>query len=454
MNMTLLLPWFPIILAAGVAGRLVGRTRGLGVGFLCSLFYVALVQAAAGIRFWQDGWVLFGVVAGALAIFGMGGWSGQSGTGAESRSADSSGGSSAGSNAAAAHAPIRHSLSGSTKSDPCDAARIQTLVTRFDEWLEDHRERANPWPEFGEFVRRELHTCVGATHAKLFRLQNESAELVALNNSGSLSGPERISPKHGLAGRVLSSGRAYLAELDGAAEFKSSEESVAWCIPVLQGTRRLGLVVVGHLSHPPARGRELFRAVASLVSQFWSCLSEVLAGRAAVQRDPVSGLVTRPTFFRSAERAILDSYQAEEPVAVAVVALEGLRELNDMARWEAADALVDESGRALSAKLRAEDRLGRFDGSRFILLLRRVDADLASLIVGQIVSRLAAICSDADRWGSRVQVRCGVSCSGTERPGIHELVDRALKQGIRARKEGARVALDRASSPEPANVPG
>lgn len=452
MSMTLLLPWFPIVLTAGVAGRLAGRSRGLGVGLFCALFYVALVQASGGVRIWTDGWVLVGVAAGALAILGMGGWAGQTSLATGDRSVEDPRPDASWSAKPSANLGHGDTLRNTTNDTASTLSRIRTFVTRFDEWLESHREQPNPWAEFGEFIRRELHSCVGATHTKLYRLQNDGAELVALNDSGSLSGPERISARHGLVGRVLASGRSYVPELDDLPQFKSEFDTVAWCIPVLQGTRRLGLVIVGHLAQAPDRTREPLQIVERLVSQFWCCLNEVLAGRAAVQQDPVSGLVTRPTFFRLAERAIVDSYQADEPVAMAVVSLEGLRELNDLGRWEAADALVDESGRVLRAKLRAEDQLGRFDGSRFILLLRRVDASLASLIVGQIVSRLSAICGDADRWGSRVQVRCGVSCSGTERPGIHELVDRALKQGSRARKEGTRVAVDREITKEPATA--
>ena len=98
-----------------------------------------------------------------------------------------------------------------------------------------------------------------------------------------------------------------------------------------------------------------------------------------------------------------------------------------------------------------DDHLGRFDGSRFVLLIRRVDTELASLIVGQIMSRLEILCNDIERWRVCVAVRCGVVGSGTENPDLRTLISRALVQCRRARLEDARIASD-LRSPTAADV--
>ena len=107
-----------------------------------------------------------------------------------------------------------------------------------------------------------------------------------------------------------------------------------------------------------------------------------------------------------------------------------------------ADDLVREVADALRRKIRTDDRLGRFDGSRLILLLRRVDSELASLIVSQIMSRLTALCADESRCGTAVTVRCGVAGSGTEEVGLRALISRALAQNRRARLENSSIASD------------
>ena len=93
-------------------------------------------------------------------------------------------------------------------------------------------------------------------------------------------------------------------------------------------------------------------------------------------------------------------------------------------------------------KLRADDGLGRFDGSRFVLLLRRVDSELASLIMDQLTSRLAELCEERERWRTQVSVRCGLAGSGTGQPDLRTLVSEALTQCTRARREQTRIASD------------
>ena len=75
MNLTLLLPWFPIILAVGVAGRLLGKTRGIGIGIACALFWIVLAQAGSNHAVWTDPWIVVSLITGSLAIIAMGAWS-------------------------------------------------------------------------------------------------------------------------------------------------------------------------------------------------------------------------------------------------------------------------------------------------------------------------------------------------------------------------------------------
>jgi hypothetical protein len=94
-----------------------------------------------------------------------------------------------------------------------------------------------------------------------------------------------------------------------------------------------------------------------------------------------------------------------------------------------------------------DDRLARFDDSRFIWLLRRVDSELAGLIVKQTMTRLSALCEDAVRWKARIAVRCGLAGSGMEKPELRLLLCRALAQAQRARVECLPIATE-VDSPE------
>ncbi|MEK7756237.1 MAG: diguanylate cyclase, partial [Planctomycetota bacterium] len=272
-----------------------------------------------------------------------------------------------------------------------------------------------------------------------------------------LTEPKRISARQGILGHVVTTGRPYvigdrsqgelIAELAQTIGPIGPIGPILWCFAINQGTQRLGAVTAGQLDIVPADNLALLRAVEQLVAQCWCLLAETVHSRTAGQDDPGSGLYNRSAFLQAAQQSLRESYAQGEPVAIAVIAVEGIRELNDAGRWEVADELVREVADSLRRKVRMDDRLGRFDGSRFIWLLRRVDAELASLIVKQVMSSaFGGLCGppQADnRWsafGGSIAVRCGVVGSGTENPDLRTLVSQALVQSRRARLEHVTIA--------------
>jgi len=456
----LVLPWFPIILAVGVGGRLLDRTRGFGLGVLGALFWLLLVQVSAGVTIWGEPLMVVSLLAGVFTIVAMGGWAGESpldrgdmstsGSGETGRPADLK----ATFNAICSPLPNSGSARADTGGDASRITdgdglalldRISTMVEQFDDWLDAHRDASNPWGKFDEFIRTALYRCCRATHVKPYRVCGEGGGLKALREPDPFSEIEHVSSRKGIVGHVATTGRSYLAGDGTQGELLSqladeSEEPVAWCFAIRQGPRKIGTVVVGQLDLDPLRNRPLLHVAERLVAQFWCTLFETTHSRQAALDDPVSGTFNREGLLRVAEQSLQESYQLGEPVAVAVIALEGLRELNDSGRWEIADELVREVGHVLSRKIRMDDRLGRFDGSRFVLLIRRVDAELASLIVTQIMSQLRVLYDDIERWQTKVVARCGVVGSGTEKPTLRTLVSQALTQCRKARLENALVS--------------
>lgn len=428
MTLTLLMPWFPIILAVGVGGRLLGRHRGYALGMVSALFWIVLVQATAGVGVWRNPWVVTTVLLGAAAICFMGGWAGElpSASGIRRDSA-------------------HPSLAEPSSASPHELGVFATALQRFDGWLDEHRDDADPWPAFGEFVRNVLLECCTATHVKLYRFANGGAELSPLHETDGSVEAKPVSARGGILGHVATSGRAYVqgdpnqgALIDELA--RQSDAVPTWCFAVSQGSKRIGVVAVGRTDMAPSRHAVLFQAVERLVSAFWCALADAARCRQAGLDDPGSGLLNRSAFLQTAGRSVRDSYALGEPVALAMIAVEGLRELNDSGRWEVADDIIRGAADVVRRKIRRDDCLGRFDGSRFIWLLRRVDSELAGLIAKQVMTRLKALCEDPNRWGTQIHLRCGVVGSGMNQPSMHDLVCRALAQSRRARLERLAIA--------------
>ncbi|MHC4696618.1 MAG: GGDEF domain-containing protein [Planctomycetota bacterium] len=436
MTLTFILPWFPIILGVGVGGRLLSRSHGFALGILCALFWTLLVQTSAGVAIWWDPLAATSLLAGMFSIVAMGGWAGET---ALTRAAGfSPRGDSINEQAAPSAQEAEHKLR---------LERVPRIMDRFDDWLETHRNDSNPWPGFDEFVRSALYDCCRATHVRPYRLVGDGEELKPLSEPDPLADAQRFSARKGIVGHVVTTGRSYVAGDLSQGELVSQlanewEESIGWCFAIREGPRKIGAVVVGQIDVAPEEHMPLLRTVQGLIRQCWCRLLEAARCRAAVLDDPVSGAYTRGAFLHIAEQSLGESYRQGEPVAVAAIALENLRELNDSGQWEVADEVVRDIGAVLRRKIRMDDRLGRFDGSRFIMLLRRVDSELASLIIAQIVSQLTASCRNDERSEAPVVVRCGVVGSGTEDPDLRTLVSGALAQCRRAREEGVQVASD------------
>lgn len=466
MTLSILLPWFPIVLAVGVGARLLNRTRGAAFGLVAALFWVLFVQSTGEAMRWGDPLTIPLLLVGSLAIVLIGAWSGSQVAGRDDNS------------------KTRPAPTASERSHAVDEDAFRSVhetATEFQDWLVAYRDEPDPWPKFDEFVRSALFRCCKARHVRTYRVPVEGDELVPLHaafdprtgrprqaldpttsrlrqsitDSGPESGPgvsarsnaRRAHAREGIVGHTVTTGRSYVAGDASQGELvrklaEQTKDAPAWCFVVRSGARRAGVVVCGELEIDPIEHRTLLRVVESFTAQCWNLLAEAHKSRTAELYDPVSQLLTREAFLTIGSESLAESYGQGEPVAVAVVTLERLRELNDSGQWALADRLIHEVSLRMREKLRADDHVGRFDGSRFLLLLRRVDSQLASLIIEQLSTRLNEVCDDESRWGVSVCVRCGLAGSGTDRPDLSNLVSRAVAQCHRARDLDALVASD------------
>lgn len=419
MKLTLFLAWFPILLAVGVGGRLLGRQRGYALGILCALFWVILVQAQYGASGWNDPWQILSLVAGSVALIAMGGWAGDMSVGDREQSISSAG------RERSFGLPVQFA----------GACRM------FDEWLRDHGDDSDPWPSFGEFVRMMLHQSCGATHVRLFRISADGASVEPLHTIRA----RPLSPAEDMIHNLTSAGTSrpvtpHDTDPTTDRQLPSANGTAPWRFSVEMAGETLGIVQVGSMPAEVLATPGVPDSIARLTGLLWSLLAAHVKNRTADTEDPVSGLLTRQAFLRCGNDSLRTSYEHKEPVAVAVIALERLRELNDSGRWESADELVHEAAKVLRLKARSEDCLGRFDGSRFVVLFRRVDARLAGLIVAQVMARLNTLVGDVARWKANIAVRCGVVGSGAQSPDLPTLVAGALAECHRARGDNRTIA--------------
>jgi diguanylate cyclase (GGDEF)-like protein len=116
-------------------------------------------------------------------------------------------------------------------------------------------------------------------------------------------------------------------------------------------------------------------------------LSESL--RQQADTDQLTGLLNRGGFLAAATRERAIAERTGSPLTLAVLDLDGFKQINDSEGHAAGDRLLAELGRQWRARLRAGDILGRHGGDEFVLLLpatARAEADgvLARLHVPEL----------------------------------------------------------------------
>jgi len=319
--------------------------------------------------------------------------------------------------------------------------RMSEELYRFDDWLDDHRGRSDIWDAFDEYVRSVLARSCHATHVRPYRTIDHATGLVPLRVPDVWDDVPAVSSTVGIPAQVMHSKTRYVRTNSGSADhaahhIDSQTRVVSWCFPVLRGGGCIGVIEVGTIDIADAQRDNVLTYVERLVGLFWNAVHDAAVGTQLGRTDPVSGLLTREAFIETAQRALKQSCDHNEPVAMVIVALERLRNLSDTGRWDSVDEIVRAASDVVRKKIRTDDCIGRFDESRIVVLLRRVDAELTTLVATQLVTRLEEVIGDSQRWGGDVGIRCGVVAAGPDQTDIRTLLSSALSTWRSARIDG------------------
>jgi diguanylate cyclase (GGDEF)-like protein len=140
----------------------------------------------------------------------------------------------------------------------------------------------------------------------------------------------------------------------------------------------VGAATVGALAARPS-GFLLPWAIAVLTALVVTESHGRLIGRLRTQAsvDPLTGVANRRAWEAEATRDLARAARTGEPLTVAILDLDGFKEVNDRDGHGAGDRLLRQVATAWRTRLRTSDLLGRYGGDEFVLCLPGTDARTA-----------------------------------------------------------------------------
>lgn len=147
--------------------------------------------------------------------------------------------------------------------------------------------------------------------------------------------------------------------------------------------------------------------------------------RHLAQHDPLTGELNRNSLGRELDVALLDAIRTKSSFGFVLVAIDHLARLNDAFGFNVAEEVISEIGKRLRARLRGGDRLGRFSGNKFGIILKNCTPDDMNVAV----ERFLASVRDAVVLTSSGAIAVTATAGGVVGPrhghSIHDVMSRA-----------------------------
>jgi diguanylate cyclase (GGDEF)-like protein len=172
--------------------------------------------------------------------------------------------------------------------------------------------------------------------------------------------------------------------------------------------------------------------------------------------DPLTGLWNRGAIIDALQRELARVRREKSPVGLLMVAIDGLKDVNDKYGHMAGDAAIRATARELRASLRPYDAIGRYGGEAFVIIVTGCDSRSSMKQAERFFETLKGRTVDISQWGKFVSGKdaalpiyysIGV-ISGT---GEHdsEILLRALEGALRQAREQGGNRIESATPPAP-----
>ncbi|MBI2325206.1 MAG: GGDEF domain-containing protein [Chloroflexi bacterium] len=153
----------------------------------------------------------------------------------------------------------------------------------------------------------------------------------------------------------------------------------------------------------------------------------------AADRDHLTGLLNLRAFGILAAERLERTLDNGGRCAVAMLDLDGFKEVNDSLGHQAGDRMLQLVGSAIRATVRPHDIAARYAGDEFVILLDRCEADEAKRVCDRIQRSIVMLSLAA---GRQLTASWGVSVAPHGGTDLRDLIHHADKQLIGVKRAG------------------
>ena len=203
---------------------------------------------------------------------------------------------------------------------------------------------------------------------------------------------------------LIADGRELAASVPRVAQ--TGAASCALLLPLAErGEVEAVVMLVRRL--PEAFGEHSVELARTLVDQAATALALVRA-RAEAGTDPVAGCMNHRAMRRRLDEEIGRAARAGSPLSCLLIDLDDFKLVNDRHGHQAGDAVLREVVQALVGEFRAFDRVARYGGDEFVVILPNAALESATAAATRALERLQTLSSE-DSLGAGVSASIGVA---------------------------------------------
>lgn len=204
----------------------------------------------------------------------------------------------------------------------------------------------------------------------------------------------------------------------GRASFAQADKDVQWAIRELEG------VLAERAQDPHAQ-------------EALHVLHEALCdARSCANLDPLTNLMNRAALDHALEALLAEGRRSQSQVALLFMDLDGFKEVNDQHGHAVGDRLLQEAAARIAGCVREEDRVARYGGDEFIVLLEAPCGSHVARTIGARTMEALAMPLSIDGQLIRISVSIGVALFPEHGTTSAELLRHADSAMYRAKSGG------------------